>query len=152
MGTTLRAPTLGNTGLLLWNEEEASWQWRGGGSPGSCHRAPSFSRHYPPALWEPQDGDREDSTATGRSGWLGQTTAEGGNMEGLSEERPLRRGAGQSSTAPDCLLWDKRRPKFVPTAGCWDWQPEAYSEAYPEVDGCHLMWPKVLVATKGPEA
>lgn len=41
---------------------------------------------------------------------MGQTTAEGGNMEDLGRERPPRRGAGQSSTAQDCLLWD---PKFM---------------------------------------
>lgn len=69
MGTTLRAPTLGNTVLLLWNEkEEALWQWRG-----VVPQAPAtgllHSAGITPALWEPQGGDIEDSIAAGSSPW-----------------------------------------------------------------------------------
>lgn len=84
-------------------EKEAGWQWRSGGSPGSpgatwlLHSAGATPS--PVGAW---GGDIEDSTAAGSSPWnsvwLGQTTAEGGNTESLGGERPLRRGAGQSST------------------------------------------------------
>lgn len=121
------------------------------------HRAPSFSRHtgsaagtpHPDPLWgslgwghRGQHSSWQQSLdVCGQSGWLGQTTAEGGPPTALVWwEEATEEAAGRAE-----LL----KPPS-PAAGCWDWPPEASTQVRSEVDARQLTRPEVLVSTRGP--